>query len=224
MKWTRIKEKRVLTWPARLIILGLVLLLFYVFMSLLPWFLSPVKPVLNADLLIVEGFVHDNIIDSAIRMYDEDGYRQIITSGPVMDLGAMLTNYTSTAEVAEATFLKKGFPKDKITAVFAPYSLRQRTYRSALAVRYFVDSLKTKPTGINILTQGAHGRRSYFLFRKAFKGSGIPIGVISLDGLRYDEKKWWNTSKGARTVMSEFMGWFYEVLFFSPIESSKHKT
>lgn len=40
--------------------------------------------------------------------------------------------------------------------------------------------------------------------------------------MNYDNKKWWKTSIGVRTVMSEAIAYFYVKLFFYPDEEVKY--
>ncbi len=224
IRLTKTKNTRVLTWQGYLLIFLLCALSFYLFIRNIEDFLSPKNAVFPADIMVVEGFVHDYVIDSAMALFAKDGYKELITSGTYMDMGAYLSQYTSTAQMATATFLARGFPEEKIHTVPTKHTWQQRTYNSALSVRAFIDSSGRKPLGINIVSLGAHGRRSYFLFKKTFEGSGIPIGIISIDERRYDPKKWWESSKGARTISNEFLAWLYEWLFFSPKNSKEDAT
>jgi uncharacterized SAM-binding protein YcdF (DUF218 family) len=66
---------------------------------------------------------------------------------------------------------------------------------------------------LNVVTQGAHARRSRLLFEKAF-GGGTRIGVIPIPADDYDAQAWWRTSAGVRDVIGETIAYVYARLFF----------
>jgi hypothetical protein len=68
---------------------------------------------------------------------------------------------------------------------------------------------------VNLFTSSAHARRSWLLYKKAFN-SETSVGIIGSQPVKYNADKWWKTSEGFRTVISEFVAYLYARLFFHP--------
>jgi len=47
-------------------------------------------------------------------------------------------------------------------------------------------------------------------------GDDVKVGVISIPDTRFDPSAWWKTSEGARSVLTESIGYVYARVFFSP--------
>ncbi len=71
---------------------------------------------------------------------------------------------------------------------------------------------------INIVTEGAHARRSGLLFEKAL-GRQVDVGVISVPSPDFDAGHWWHYSQGLEDVVQEGLGYLYAKLFFYPRKS-----
>jgi uncharacterized SAM-binding protein YcdF (DUF218 family) len=92
---------------------------------------------------------------------------------------------------------------------------RDRTYRSAVALRDWFREHNMAVHSINIVTEDAHGRRSRLLFEKAF-GTGVKVGIISVPSPDYDATHWWRYSEGVREVIGEGIAYIYARFFFHP--------
>jgi hypothetical protein len=90
-----------------------------------------------------------------------------------------------------------------------------RTYACAVALKNWFRQNGIAETNVNVISMGAHSRRTRLLFSKAF-GKEYRVGVISLENRGYDPKKWWESSDGVRTVTGEAIGYCYARLLFRP--------
>lgn len=213
MKWRVKKECYRLTWPVRLIItLAFILGLFFLIKNLYG-FLSPQKEVAS-KILVVEGWISDYALQESLDIFYADSYDYIITTGGPLTTGYVLMGYESTAEIAKATLLKMGGPTDKIIAVNRDLVWRERTFSTAMELRHFLKNEMPTIKSINLISMGAHSRRSWLLFKKALPE--MQVGIITIDDRLFDTKHWWNSSKGFRTVLTESLGYFYVLLFFHP--------
>jgi len=61
---------------------------------------------------------------------------------------------------------------------------------------------------LNVLTQGAHARRTRLLYQKAF-GNNVAIGVIAVSNSDYEPTHWWRYSDGVREVIGESIAYIY---------------
>lgn len=68
-------------------------------------------------------------------------------------------------------------------------------------------------TQVNVITVGPPARRTRLLFGKAL-GREIQVGIIMVESQDSDPKRWWTTSPGVRTVISEGIAYGYARVFF----------
>jgi len=66
---------------------------------------------------------------------------------------------------------------------------------------------------INVLTEGAHARRTRLLYQKAF-GRNVTVGIIAVSNPDYDPKQWWRYSDGVREDIGESTPYIYAKFFF----------
>jgi len=207
------RETQVLTWRGWFILLlclgaaaGLLAI------SIHP-FLAVTQPV-HGELLVVEGWMPDNQLEAAVALFQEGGYRLLITTGGPLGRGGHLSAYATDAELTAATLRKLGLPGDKIVAVPTPPSRRDRTYESALALRDWLSHSDPALRSLDVYSKGAHARRTRLLFQKAF-GSDIAVGIIAAEP-DYDADRWWTSSSGVRVVVGESVAYLYARLLFFP--------
>ena len=92
---------------------------------------------------------------------------------------------------------------------------RDRTFCSAVALRNWFAQHQMDVSSFNIITEGAHARRSRLLFEKAF-GPNVKIGVLAVPSPEFDESRWWRFSEGIRAVVGEGLAYVYARIFFHP--------
>jgi len=219
IKLTKKKECTVLTWPAKVLVISIVLLIFFFIFPKIPSYLSKNRP-LNGDYLVLDGQMPDYSIEKAIQIYNESGYKTIITTGGKLPLGYYISGKTTMAELTYATFLILGFDSTKIVAIPGGTIIRDRTYSSGLSLKKWFFEHNITNSKVDVLAIGSHARRSQILFQKAL-GDNFEVGIISVEDINYDKNKWWKASIGVRTVMSETIAYFYVKLFFYPDKEVK---
>jgi uncharacterized SAM-binding protein YcdF (DUF218 family) len=204
------RECNRLSWFSRLLIALIFLFSLILIRNHLYKFLSPIEPI-QTNFLVVEGWMDDFALEETAKIFKEGHYSHIITTGGPLDMGGMTTHYISTAELAQATLIHLGIDSGKITAVPRKYIIQKRTLQSALALKQWIIREHPDLKSFNLVSLGPHSRRSHYLFQKALPNT--KIGIIAIRDKRYDYVKWWQSSKGSRTVITEAIGYFY-VLFF----------
>ena len=168
-----------------------------------------------ADILVVEGWLPDYALEKAIEEFKKRNYRTIVTIGTPIETGFHISKFKTYAELAATTLKRLGINEELIAVVPASRAKKDRTYASAMALKYWLLKSGLSPNALNVYSIGPHARRSRLLFIKAF-GKGIEIGVLNADSLEYDPQNWWKTSNGVRTVMSEIIAYCYARFFFYP--------
>lgn len=205
------RERWVLTaqgWILALLCFAIVL--FGILFNLHP-FLAVNEPI-QADALVVEGWMHDDSLKLAIVEFNQRPYKKLITTGGPLDQGFYLAEYKTFAEMSAATLTKLGFDQSKLVAVPTEAVVRNRTYASALTVKKWLERSASNIQAINLISEDVHARRSWMLYRKALSPK-VKVGILATPHPDYSASDWWTTSSGVRTVMSELFAYLYASLF-----------
>lgn len=163
---------------------------------------------IQADLLVVDGWLPDYALKQVYTAFHTGAYQQIVTVGTPINRGHYLIEYKTYADVAAATLIALGIPATQIVAVPVPVAARYRTYCTAAALNQWLKAEQQAVQSIDLCTLGAHARRSRLLFRKNL-APNVSVGVISLQPLEYDSSQWWQCSAGVRVVIAELIGYLY---------------
>jgi hypothetical protein len=168
----------------------------------------------DADVLVVEGWVHPYAIQVAADEFRDRHYRQIFTTGgPVVGRGGYVNDYQTSASVGADLLKKAGIPAEFVQMVPSHVIGRDRTYSSAIALRGWFRQQNLQVRAINIVTESAHARRSRLLYGKAL-GPNVAVGVIGVQSPDFDSRRWWLYSEGAEEVVEEGIGYLYAVSLF----------
>jgi uncharacterized SAM-binding protein YcdF (DUF218 family) len=207
------RERWGLTRQAWLMGLGLLLLLTVTIGQHLYPFFAVQQPIIAADTLVVEGWINDeNLVDAAAEFRSRPSYQRLIITGGALSKGYYLSQYKTFAELGKATLVTMGMPATTIIAVPSPQVKRDRTYTSAISFRNWLDQNPGQVSSANLISTGAHARRSWKLFQKAL-GNRVSIGVIAAPERDFNVDRWWTSSEGFKRILFEMVGYFYIKLF-----------
>jgi hypothetical protein len=179
-------------------------------------FLGVTEPV-SAEVLVVEGWVPDYVFEEARVEFERHHYRKLYVTGGALEVGVHLSEYKTYAELGAATLIRMGVGKAMIEAVPSPSVRQDRTFTSALALKRRLHDQALEHANINLVSVGAHARRSQLLFQKVF-GKDLRVGIIAIENRGYDPRCWWRSSAGVRTILDEFIAYLYAVLVFPFVE------
>ncbi len=168
----------------------------------------------NADVLVVEGWLPDYAIESAVAEFKQGSYHKIITIGGSLPRGFYLSEYKNFAELAAATLISLGLDPEQILIISDASHSQGRTSKSAVILHQWLSTSEIQIDALNLFTLGTHARRSWLLFKKTLEPK-ISVGIIAVEPLNYEAKTWWHSSEGFRTVISEFLAYMY-VRFSKP--------
>jgi len=181
-------------------------------------FLTVNDPV-PSDILVIEGWIPDYALQRTLAAIARNHYRKILVTGGPISSGTFLCGYTNWAELGAATLIRLGVDTNLVEALPAAKVTRDRTYASAVALHAWLHRHHIDTASLNIMTMADHSRRSRLLFRKAL-GREYHVGVISIENEDYTPNRWWKTSEGVRTVLSEMIAYGYaRVLFWPPAQT-----
>ncbi|MFT3781749.1 MAG: hypothetical protein QM790_06990 [Nibricoccus sp.] len=168
----------------------------------------------QADILVVEGWMHELALFAAAREFETGGYKFIIATGEYTAEAGSPYRW-SYSDIAEKTLRRAGVPADKIIRVPAEYVNNRRTFTTASIVRrYLEEQLHKKEATLNVFAFGAHARRSRLVYKKAL-GDHFTVGVVSWRPAEDFLTPWWKSSERAKDLLVETFGWFFELLFNS---------
>jgi len=130
-------------------------------------------------VLVVEGWVHEYAIRTAVEEFKTGSYQLILTTGgPVEGTGSYTNDYNTAASVGAGRLKAKGIPNEIAQMVPSRVMSRDRTYSSATALRDWFREHHLSVHGINLVTENVHARRTRLLFQEAF-GDGVLVGIIA---------------------------------------------
>jgi hypothetical protein len=210
---TTIRERRVLTltgWIVFLMTFGSVL--FSIGLFIHP-FLAPIKPV-GGDILVVEGWLPNYALEAAKKRFQRGGYKLLITIGGKLNTRNRTLEYGTWSELAASKLTALGLAQKQIMAapVFVD-AKKDRTYHAILALQIKLKKEGLSDAPIDLISLGAHARRTWFLMEKVFPK--VNVGVIAIFSHEYDASEWWLSSEGVRSVISEAIAYLYARFIFS---------
>lgn len=201
------------TFSGWILLSGIVAFVFTVFLLNIHPFLSESDPS-GGDLLVVEGWLPDYALEKAAGIFLSGHYRMVITTGGPLDQGSYLIEYKTYAGVAYNSLKAIGLADSIILPIPSEGVNKDRTYQAAVAFRGWLVSSGKEFSSIDVVSLGAHTRRSALLYKKVL-GSQIRVGKIAVENESYDSRKWWNSSEGVKSVVSEVVSGIYTFFFIS---------
>jgi hypothetical protein len=170
-------------------------------------FLSVTSPI-KADILVVEGWLPDYALKQALTEFENGSYNKVVTTGGPLPTGYYLAEYKTFAELSAATLKALGLKKEKLIAVPVLDVIKNRTYASAITFRQWLLNSNLNVQSINLYTFDVHTRRSWLIFKKVLAPK-FQVGAIAAKTRDYQPDKWWTSSAGVRSVISEVIAYIY---------------
>ena len=122
----------------------------------------------DAEVLVVEGWIHEYAIRAAVKEFQSNHYEQIFTTGgPVEGTGGYINDSIPSASVGADLLRKNGLANGSVQMVPSRVMDRDRTYGSAIALRNWFRDHNMAVSGIDVVTEDVHARRTRLLFQKA---------------------------------------------------------
>jgi uncharacterized SAM-binding protein YcdF (DUF218 family) len=200
----------VIVFTAGLMIFSLLWLRLYPFLA--------ITDRVDANILVVEGWIPEYAIRAAVTEFQSNHYRRVFTTGgPVEGTGGYINDFMTSASVGAHLLRKAGVPDQSLQMVPSRVIDRDRTYGSAVALRNWFRDHNMVVSGIDVVTEGVHARRTRLLFQKAL-GRDVQVGIIAVANVDYPANRWWHYSEGLKDVVSEFAAYLYARLLFFPSE------
>jgi hypothetical protein len=178
-------------------------------------YLSVNKPINDAEVLLVEGWVPKKLLGYVKEEFYKSSYKYILVSS--MD-GEYVSEhdrgqgiYSDTINVAHE-LVNMGIDSSKIKIVSCPSTEIHRTFSMALAARKWVNVNDPMIRYINVFTTQNHGRKTWCSYQKVF-GDSIKVGIITYPKRKLPVSQWWFTRSGVRYQLYSLAGYIYVKLW-----------
>jgi hypothetical protein len=178
-------------------------------------FLSPSEPAPGSRILVVEGWLEQADLRHAIAAIRTGRYERVLTTGGPVETWDDPPGRVSSAQRAAAFIRAQAPAAIVVTAVPAPDSTQDRTFVSAVALRDWAARSGVPLVAVDLFSGGVHARRSRMMFREAL-GPTVAVGVLAAPPRYYDPARWWTTSHGVKTVLTETFSLAWTACCFRP--------
>lgn len=205
------------TWRGWAALLLLALVVSFVGVRVAYPFLAVTDP-MPGGVIVVEGWAPDYTVAEAVAEFQRHHYDKLCVTGGPLERGDPLSFYKTYAELGAASAVKLGLSPNDVEAVPARAVRVDRTYASALVLAKWLEQHGKRHPKVNLVTVGAHARRSRLLFELALP-KDASVGVIAVENEDFDSQCWWRSSQGVRTVTGEALAYAYARLVFLPFRS-----
>ena len=166
-------------------------------------------------ILVAEGWGTQETMRDVLDEFRRNHYEGLfVTGGPIEEMSP-LAEYKTYAELGALLLTRLGGDPKTIHAIPAPKVVQDRTYASAVALKRWMYEHGLAGSPVNIMTSGAHSRRTRLLFQKAF-GDRVTVGMLATPDEDFDPRRWWTSSAGFRCVTGEAIAYLYARFLFRP--------
>lgn len=165
-------------------------------------FLAVTKTV-DADVLVVEGWVHEYMIAEAADIFWRQGYSLVVVTG--------LSAGESATMVAAQRLTAAGVPAAAVIQVPAAAVRVHKTAAAAQALEHWLAGYP-QYRSVDVFSAGPHARKTYVTFRKVL-GPRIEVGIIAARVEHYDVDHWWRSRRSIYIVVKSYFGYLYAAVW-----------
>ena len=206
------RERWTLTWAGMLLMLATVTILVAAGLRDLYSFLAISSPI-HGQFLVVEGWMPSYAYRETVAEFAKGKYTKVIAVGVLHENGN--AGGDRDEDFGADRLISFGIPADIVVTASNGAVQRDRTFHAAIALKEWLQRQDIRKASIDVVSLGPHARRSRLLYQEAL-GDDVSVGIIALDQRGIDPGHWWRTSEGARSVITEAIGYVYARFFYAP--------
>lgn len=120
---------------------------------------------------------------------------------------SVINNFNSNAELSRFRLMSMGIDSTQIKAAPGKRVIINRTLTSAVSFRDWLKTTKIDIKGINIISLGAHTRRTWMIYNKILHKK-YEIGIISLPDYDFNHSRLYRLLKTIRETLGIIYYWF----------------
>lgn len=161
-------------------------------------YLTVNKPVSNARILIVEGWLFDNLIPDVKREFVGGRYDYILIAW--QPKAAESNNHLPAKPENDRVevyrrLIALGLDSSKIRIASFPIANVHNTLAMALAVKKWLREKDSTVIRVNICSANVHGRKTWVAYKRVL-GKSFAVGIISFSRRNIPVSQWWKKSPG----------------------------
>lgn len=190
-------------------------LMFNIFKNALSAYLRSNKPVLGAEVLIVEGWIFRSLVDDVKQEFDKGGYRYLFIPDepPVSDTSSQSRPDSGSRGYALASRLMAiGVDSTKIRIMEVSGIQNHHTLSTALATRDWFAKNDPDVRHVNVCTAGIHARKTWNAYKRSF-GKGYRVGILSIPHRNRPIHTWWKRCESFKWLLWRFGGALYAAVW-----------
>ena len=200
------KERWSHSWRGRLIVAFAVLLLGALVLRDVYPFLAITHRV-NANILVVEGWIHEYAIGAAVKEFQSNPYQRI---------------FTTSASVGADLLKKCGLSKGRLQMVPSRVMGCDRTYGPAVALRNWFRDHSMGVSSIDVVRKIYKRAALACFFKKRLKKT-YRLQSSPIPNMDYPLKRWWDYDQGLKNAVSESAAYLHAKPLFFPSEPIHRK-
>ncbi|MCK4352397.1 YdcF family protein [candidate division WOR-3 bacterium] len=171
-------------------------------------FLSYEK-IFKTDTVVVEGWISNSEMRQSANNILSNNVKRVIVPGDKAELALIHYPVNNYADIGRLRLIDCGVNEEKI--ITCPFETkRNRTLNAAVYVKKIIQKKGIK--SFIIFTEDVHARKTYVSYKKVF-GNKYKIGVMPIPNDVFDNKNWYKSSEGMKTVITESIAYIYLVCF-----------
>jgi hypothetical protein len=154
-------------------------------------------------------YVKEIIVDNKIIIPYQ--YHSVFDTGRIGGNNRLINDYESHSQLLRNKLISLGIDSSKVVAVTGKRTVFNRTFASANAVKRWLKNSGMQVNGVNIVSMGAHSRRTWLTYRRILKKS-YNVGIISLT----DTYKFRSEFQRDAKILGEVLDLIYYWIFLIP--------
>jgi hypothetical protein len=178
-------------------------------------YLRVYKPIPDAQILIVEGWIFKNLIPYVSKEFQNGRYKYILISGEsdtIDSNGGRPTELSSDSERVTRVLVSTGIDPAKIRDVEIHQIHNHNTLAMALAAKEWLDKNDPAVTRVNVCTAGTHGQKTWIAYKRAL-GKTFSVGILSFPRKKIPVYMWWKEGGGLRWLLWRWGGAIYALFW-----------
>jgi len=182
-------------------------------------FLRVNKPIPDAEVLIVEGWISGKFDEAAVKEeFQKGSYKYILISDfadedSEFDGKTITEDDTSRSASFASKLIQMGIDSSKIKIVEKSNSIKiHKTFAMAQAAGKWLKNNDPSIRRVNVCTVWSHGRKTWCAFQKILDDT-FSVGIITFPKETLPVNKWWTTRSGFRWQVWSFANYLYAMLW-----------
>lgn len=177
-------------------------------------FLNVNKSVENAEVLVVEGWVHNGTLKYVKDEFSKGSYKYILVSGMENGTvqGQVKKRIDSDASSVAQELIDMGIEPSKVKVSACNSTSMHRTFSMAVAAKKWLSMNDPSIKRINICTAWSHGRKTWCAYQRVF-GDNIRVGILTYPKRQTPISQWFLKRGGLRYQLYSLAGYIYVTLW-----------